>query len=109
MTKEEILSLSRRKQEELASCNTSLDVLDALSYSPYRDVKRCLARNKHTSKENLWKLYNLGNCNSDDFLMRSMIVIHPNGPEEMMIQWNAEKWYLKHPHLKLAEIDYEPH
>ena len=103
MTKEEILSLSQREQEKLAKYDTSLDVLDALSYSPYRDVKRYLARNKHTSKETLWKLYNLGNYNSDDFLMRSMIVIHPNAPEEMMIQWNAEKWYLKQPpHLKLA-------
>jgi hypothetical protein len=109
MTKEEILSLSRGEQEKLAACHTSSDVLDALSYSPYIDVKRYLSRNKHTSKEILWKLYNLGHCNSDDFLMRSMIVIHPNAPEEMLIQWNAEKWYLKHPLLQLAEIDYELH
>jgi hypothetical protein len=102
MTKEEILSLSQREQEILAIRDTSSDVLDALSYSPYMDVKRFLTSNKHTSKETLWKLYNLGNCNSDDFLIRSRIFIHPNAPEELLIQWNAEKWYLKKPYLKLA-------
>jgi len=102
MTKEEILSLSQGEQVKLAKRDTSLDVLDALSYSPYIDVKRYLLRNKHTSKETLWRLYNLGNCISDDFLIRSKIVTHPNAPEEMLIQWNAEKWYLNHPLLKLV-------
>ena len=108
MTKEEILSLSLQKQEELARCDTSLDVLDALSYSPYASVGRYLANNKHTSKEVLWKLYNLGSFDSAIYLSRYLIIKHPNAPEEMMIQFNAEKWYLKKPHLKLAEIDYEP-
>jgi len=109
MTKEEILSLSQREQEKLAKYDTSLDVLDALSYSPYVSVGRYLANNKHTSKEILWKLYNLGSFDSYVYLNRHLIIRHPNAPEEMLIQWNAEKWYLKQLHLKLAEIDYEPH
>ena len=93
MTKEEILSLPLYKQRELAVVTDSPKVLDILADPKNFTLKVFVASNVYVSVETLWKLY------YEDNVLIGYIIANPNAPEELVLEWNAEKWFIRKPLL----------
>ena len=96
MTKEEILSLPLYKQQELVVVTDSPKVLDILADPKNFTLKVFVASNVYVSVETLWKLY------YEDNVLIGYIIANPNAPEELVLEWNAEQWFIRKPLLKLV-------
>ena len=92
MSKEEILSLAK----ELAILTDSPKVLDILADLKDYTLRTYIASNVYVSVETLWKLY------YEEPYIIDYIAANPNAPEELVLEWNAEKWSIHKPLLKLA-------
>lgn len=95
MTKEEILSLTLQ-QQGLVVLTDSPKVLDILADLKDYTLRTYIASNVYVSVETLWKLY------YEEPYIIDYIAANPNAPEELVLEWNAEKWYIRKPLLKLA-------
>lgn len=96
MNKEEILSLSIHQQQGLAVLTDSPKILDILADVKDYTMRTYIASNVNVSVETLWKLY------YEDKVLIGYIIANPNAPEELVLEWNAEKWFIIKPLLKLA-------
>ena len=96
MTKEEILSLPLTQQQGLAVLMDSPKVLDILADLKDYTLRTYIASNVYVSVETLWKLY------YEEPYIIDYIAANPNAPEELVLEWNAEQWYIHKPLLKLA-------
>ena len=96
MNKEEILSLSLHQQQGLAVITDSPEVLDVLADLKDYTLRTYVASNVYVSVETLWKLY------YEEPYIIDYIAANPNAPEELVLEWNAEKWVCKKPLLQLA-------
>ena len=96
MTKEEILSLALHHQKQLAILTDSPKVLDILADLKDYTLRTYIASNVYVSVETLCKLY------YEEPYIIDYIAANPNAPEELVLEWNAEKWSIHKPLLKLA-------
>ena len=96
MTKEEILSLALHQQQGLAVLTDSPKVLDILADLKDYTLRTYIASNVYVSVETLWKLY------YEEPYIIDYIAANPNAPEELVLEWNAEKWSIHKPLLQLA-------
>ena len=96
MTKEEILSLPLTQQQGLVVLTDSPKVLDILADLKDYTLRTYIASNVYVSVETLWKLY------YEEPYIIDYIAANPNAPEELVLEWNAEKWSIHKPLLKLA-------
>ena len=96
MTKEEILSLALHQQQGLAVLTDSPKVLDILADLKDYTLRTYIASNVYVSVETLWKLY------YEEPYIIDYIAANPNAPEELVLEWNAEQWFISKPLLKLA-------
>lgn len=103
MTKEEILSLPLTQQQGLAVLTDSPEVLDVLADLKDYILKTYVASNVYVSVETLWKLYY-----EEKPFITGYIIANPNAPEELVLEWNAEKWVCKKPLLKPSQDPSQP-
>lgn len=96
MTKEEILSLALHQQQGLAVLTDSPKVLDVLADLKDYTLRTYVASNVYVSVETLWKLH------YEEPYIIGYIAANPNAPEELVLEWNAEQWFIRKPLLQLA-------
>ena len=96
MTKEEILSLPLTQQQGLAVLTDSPKILDILADVKDYTMRTYIASNVNVSVETLWKLY------YEEPYIIDYIAANPNAPEELVLEWNAMKWFTIKPLLKLV-------
>lgn len=96
MTEEEILSLPENEQYQLV-WSRNPKILEALSHSLYKKVRREVSMNPFTEPNTLRKLYF-----DDDLAYKYMTLKNVNAPEDIHINHNAERFFLRRQNIKFV-------